>query len=254
MRRAALSAVLALGCAAKVPAPEHVRGIGAAELQKKLEAARSPVQSFVGEARLTYFGNDRRVRTSATLAVARPDRLRYEIHGPHGGVLEAFATNGKELQLLSLAESRFLYGPATTDNLRKLVSFAPLSLDAAGWVGLLFGEVQIPAEAGVSWDEGSGRLVAGFVDGDRRVRVEIDASRWRATRVVVQDAAGSALSEVTVESHDERGIPESLRIIVPPEKVDLAIRLRDVTYDPELGEEAFVLDVPRDVVPERLGP
>ena len=41
--------------------------------------------------------------------------------GPHGGVLEAFATSGHTFELSKMSESRFLYGPATPDTLDRLL-------------------------------------------------------------------------------------------------------------------------------------
>src|SRR5690554_3815951 len=99
---------LVTSCAGTIPLPRHLQVSGVQELQARMEKARPAVDKYFAEARLTYFGPQGRVKGTASLAVARPTSLRYDIIGPHGGVMEAFATNGEELQLLNPGQERFL--------------------------------------------------------------------------------------------------------------------------------------------------
>ena len=140
-----LVAVVALGCGCATVAPPASLG----QLTSAMQAARSSVQSYSADAHLTYFGKEGRAKGGATLVVARPASLRYELHGPHGGVLQAFATNGNELQLLDFQENHFIYGPATPKVIDKLMQFAPLHLTAAEWVDMMFGEVTIASGGSV---------------------------------------------------------------------------------------------------------
>lgn len=242
----AVLVALAAACAGRVPLPEHLRVASAAELRARMEAARSPLGSYSAEARLTYFGKEGRAKGSATLAVQRPASLRYELHGPHGGVIEAFATNGVELQLLDLRNERFVYGPATRANLDRLLSFAPLGLEAESWVALLFGDVLPPAEAELGYDEREGRFVLRWRAADLDHELHVDPASARATRAVVR-RGGTSISDVTVEDRDEHGLPTSLRLRAPQAEVDLEVRLRDVTPDPELDASVFVLEPPRNL-------
>ncbi|MEO1170795.1 MAG: hypothetical protein AAFX94_01925, partial [Myxococcota bacterium] len=120
--------VLLAGCASTGAQLPTV--VDTESLQARMLSAQSQLKSYVGEARLTYFGPDGRVKGTATLAVEKPASLRYEIQGPHGGVIEAFATNGVELQLLDFKTNRFIYGPANPSTIDQLLSFAPLGMDA----------------------------------------------------------------------------------------------------------------------------
>jgi hypothetical protein len=225
----------------------------AALLNARLAAGRSTVRAYTAEVRLTYFGAKGRVRGTASLAVQRPASLRYEVMGPHGGVLVAFATNGQELQTLDLASSRFVYGPASRDNLDQLFSVAPLHLGAGEWVSLLFGEVGIPDGASVGSDASRGRLIAAWSEGQQTVRVEIDAKRNRVVRAVVQ-GAGGVLTEIDVRAWDDRGLPAVLQLRVPPTGDDVELKLRDVAYDPILEPQVFVLEPPRGAKLEHLEP
>ena len=91
-----------LGCAGRIPLPVHLQSERLNSLTERMVQAHTEVRAFVGEARLTYFGEEGRVRATATLAVARPGKFRYEILGPHGAAVEAFATDGASFQVLKL--------------------------------------------------------------------------------------------------------------------------------------------------------
>ena len=148
---ALFSMVLTAACARSVtqaapPTPSP------AQLQQQLQAARSAVQCYSAEIRLTYFGPEGRLRGSANLLVQRPDHLRYELLGPHGGPLMAAVTDGNSMQAVDYKENRFVHGTATPAHLDALLQWAPLHLTPAGWVMLLFGEVDVPAAARVSFD------------------------------------------------------------------------------------------------------
>jgi len=252
----ALGVVLAAwGCTHRIPLPPRLAVSGTAELRERMVAARPTVQKYFAEARMTYFGPaGTRVKGSASLAVARPHSLRYDLIGPHGGVIEAFATNGTELQLLIAGENRFLHGPATPANVDRLLSFVPLRLDPEGWVGLLFGDIEVPPEAEVRYDEEQGLFAVTWQSGDATVRAGVDPETSRVMRAVMR-RGDEVISDVEIEERDERGLPVQLRMKAPSADIDVRVVLRDVEHDPpSLGPDAFVLEPPRGAVPEYLGP
>ncbi|MCK5689883.1 hypothetical protein KAI87_11470, partial [Myxococcota bacterium] len=153
------SIFLISSCATTIPMPAHLSTLDTAALRQKLEKSKVAVKDYSAEARLSYFGREGRLRGSAIVAVQRSDKIRIEILGPHGGTLSAFATDGKEVGLFDLGGEHFLYGKATAANLDRALSLVPLSQDATAWASLFFGEVLIPANAKLSWDEKRGELV-----------------------------------------------------------------------------------------------
>lgn len=209
-------------------------------LRARMTEARSKLDSYVGEARLTYFGPDGRVKGTATLAVKKPASLRYEIQGPHGGVIEAFATNGLELQLLDFKTNRFIYGPANPSTIDRLLSFAPLGMDASQWVAMLCGDLIPPENArAVAEDE---RVRVRWEQGGLTRELEVD-DRGRAERALA--FRGDVLvSEVLVEGRGERGLPDRLALKVPEADVDMVIRLRDLEFDIPLAGDVFRIDAP----------
>lgn len=246
-----LVAVLGQACAGRIPLPKVYEVSGVGELASRMAAARSPLSSYTAEVRITYFGREGRVRTTGSIAVARPASLRYEVTGPQGGVVNAFATNGVELQALDLAASHFAYGPATPRNLDRLLPFAPLGLDPAALVRLFFGEVDVPATAALGYDDRAGRFVLTWTEAGGERRVEVDPARSRITRALVRER-GVVVSDVSIEERDGRGLPVVLHVTVPPARSELEAKLRDVEANPALEPSVFVLDAPAGVATEHL--
>lgn len=212
-----------------------------ADLRTQMLAAKTPIQSYVAEARLTYFGPDGRVKGTATLALARPASLRYEIQGPHGGVIEAFATNGSELQLLDFKTNRYIYGPATPATIDQLLSFAPLGMGAEEWVDLLCGDLLPPENAEIDVIERRYRVR--WEHGGLTRELYVDPVSARADRAIAR-RGDTRVSEVRVEGRGERGLPDRLQLEVPEAEVDMEIRLRDLTLDPELDAGVFRIEAP----------
>jgi hypothetical protein len=248
----ALMAASAVSCAGRIPLPKHLEVKDLGELRARMAAHKPAVEKYFAEARLTYFGPEGRLKGGVTLAVARPASLRYDLVGP-AGVVEAFATNGKELQLLNASESRFWYGPASVANVDRLMALAPLRLDAAGWVALLFGEIDVPADGRWRYDDQRGRFVVEWPKDAARVEIELEPETAQITRARVFQGA-QVLTDVVIEARDPRGLPSGLRLKAPDRGVDLKVTLVDIDYDPEsLTPEAFVLTPPAGVQPEYLG-
>jgi outer membrane lipoprotein-sorting protein len=182
----------------------------APEQLKKLP--RTKVMSYVAEARLGYRGPKGRATVRATVAVQRPDRFRFDLYGPHGGILSSFATNGATLTWIDLQNQQFVHGDATADNIDKLLWFAPLHLKANEWVSLLLGEVD-PQLTGVEYQSEPGTPIL------RRVRL--------------------GASSVTYHKRDPNGLPVSFEIEIP--KTDLSVSLRDVDTSINFSSATFVL-------------
>ncbi len=197
---AALALAVALTCACAHVAPPASLG----DLTSKMQAARSSVHAYSADARITYFGKEGRAKGGATLVVARPASLRYELHGPHEGVLQAFATNGSELQLLDFQANQFIYGPSTPKTLDKLMQFAPLHLTAAGWVDMMFGDVAIAPGAEVGAEKS--QWLARWTEDDVTREVLVDPTTARVSRVRALRGT-SVLSDVSVTDYDASGVP-----------------------------------------------
>ena len=242
-----------VACAATHKAIEPIQAMTVDALRLKMNSTRSHIETMRGEARLTYFGPSGRIKGTATIAASRPGSFRYNVLGPHGGVVEAFSTDGRELQVLKLMESRYLYGPATAETLDRLMAFAPLQLDSTGWVGLLFGSISVPDTAAVRVDQATGRIEAEWPLGLRQITLDVDPRTWMVERLRVRD--GDVLvSEVIIAKRDELGLPAQLQMRVPGSEVELELRLRDVEVGVAFPDGTFYIEPPRGFRAEYVGP
>jgi outer membrane lipoprotein-sorting protein len=256
IRKTAMLFVLSIAscatCTGHTSLPAHLRATDAEELNRRMKAAAVATDTYTAEVRLTAFGPDGRVRGTASLAVRRPASLRYELMGPHGGVLTALATNGRELQFLDLAASRFFYGPATPANIDTLLDIAPLGWGPGDWVSLLFGEVSIPSSADLAYDSGEGLFVLFWSRDEKRLRVHVEPDTSRVVRASVW-VGQNLVSEIHIEQRDAYGLPVRLRVHVMNPETDVRIHLRDVERDAKLDDSVFHLDPPSGIAPEYLG-
>ena len=242
-----------VGCAGRIPLPEHLKSMTAQTVAEAMSKRAVTLESFSSEVRVTYFGPEGRLKGTVSLAAQRPGKFRYNLMGPHGGVLEAFATNGQTVQLSKMSESRFLYGPATPDTLDRLLFFAPLHLGPQGWVELLFGAVTVPTDAALDYDDHSGHWVLHWQDNQKLVRVHVDPQEMMMSRLEVS-IAGELVCDVTIKSRHAVGLPAELKLKAPRDKVQATLKTRDISENPTFGKTTFELSPPRGVKPEYWGP
>lgn len=248
MKRLMLVFVLAsAACAHKVAGPPP-SSVGA--LNERMQTAGTSFPAYSCEARITYFGKEGRAKGSASLLAAKPSSLRYDLHGPHGGTILAFAMDGERLTMMDFKENRFVEGPATPETIDNLIQFAPLHLSAAHWVEMLFGQVTIDPQAQLSAEKDV--WVARWSDDGIAREVSIDPETSRVKRMRALQGS-DVMSEVEVRDHDASGLPTSLRIKVPASEVDMTIELREVAQPEELDRSAFVLEPPAGISVERAG-
>ena len=249
-----------ISCAGRIPLPEGAATADASELRERLILAKVPIHSLSADARLTYFGNEGRAKLSATVILQRSDHFRYDVMGPHGGTVSAFATNGLELTALDVGTSRFMYGRATAAAIDRLLPVAPLGLTPEGWVSLLLGEILPPPEATLSYDDRLGLFCATYDgvghetgnDAGYERRLYVDPKNFRVKNIE-EWSKGKRVTHVEFLDRDRLGIPTKLYMKVIDANMELEIRLEDIDVDPELSQALFVLTPPAGVTPEYIG-
>lgn len=247
-----LSFLITLAACASATHQTEVNVSNSTELREKIKKSTAQDTSFIAEARLIYFKKSKRLKGSATIVARQPGHLRYEILGPHGGVIEAFATNGKELQIAKLAENRFLYGPASPELLDRLLPFAPLNLDSTGWVELLFGRVTIPEDAALRHVSEKQHYRFDFNRAGTQISVTVDSKTSRMMRITGH-VAGERQYDVQVSRWAPEGIPKKLRIVVPKVELEVRMEFRDIQMGTSLDDGLFTLEPIRGIPTEYLG-
>jgi outer membrane lipoprotein-sorting protein len=245
--------LLIAGCAGRIPLPRHLQTMTARTVAEAMHKHAVDLKAFSSEVRVTYFGPAGRLKGTVSLAVQRPGKFRYNLMGPHGGVLEAFATNGQTFDLSKMSESRFLYGPATPETLDRLLFFAPLHLGPEGWVELLFGAVSVPPDATLGYDDQTGHWLLEWQEKQKSVRVHVDPNKMLMNRLEIS-ISGELVCDVTIESRHAMGLPAQLNLKAPRDKVQATLKTRDIIQNPTFGKATFELSPPRGVKPEYWGP
>jgi hypothetical protein len=241
MRPAIIAVLAACGCAWQSAVPPASMAISDLLAQSRASAAK--VTCFTADMEVTTLGPQGRRHGQVTIAAKRPGSLAYQIAGPHGGLIEAFATDGMEMQLYHGDTGEFLYGPATAANLDQFLGRIPLHFSSQRWVGLFFGEVDIPATAIAHWDADTHRVVVEWPEQAWLNRIELDPRTLQVLRGQVL-AAGRAISEVRVERRDSKGLPRLLHLEVPEEHLAVVALIKGIAYDPPISSDVFVLSPP----------
>ena len=118
---ALLAALLALGGCATLPPAPSAPLTPPADLLNQLHSREEQVQSFQAKGRIVVISPERRYAGSGLLLGQGPSTLRADVYDPLGRTLLGFASNGREVAVLSPQEAKFYRGPATPANLAALV-------------------------------------------------------------------------------------------------------------------------------------
>jgi outer membrane lipoprotein-sorting protein len=113
----------------------------AQELLSKLEARRKTLTSLRGLARIVYKDTNEKGTAKQAIAVASPDRFRWELFSPIG-VAALVTSDGARLATYFPNEKILYRGPATAENVAR---FTRVFLSPREIVGLLLGAPVLPS-------------------------------------------------------------------------------------------------------------
>jgi outer membrane lipoprotein-sorting protein len=206
-------------------------------------------------ARVTYFGPKGRARVKAALLAERPSSFRVETISPFEQPIDVMASDGSKLWLLS--EKRLREGPATPENIARLL---PLAMNPEEVVDTLLGGVPTSSRFSpktLEWAEDGEHWVLTLEDGSEESRLIIDPVQ----KVVEKMTLGlpGQKPRLSVEFEDFEQIAESagemphkIHIELPDRGLDVRIKLEDAEVDVPLAAELFRIDAPPGMHPEPL--
>jgi outer membrane lipoprotein-sorting protein len=178
------------------------------------------------------------------VSVRRPDSIRIEALTPVGDPAAVLVATGGRFSLLDLRSNVFYRGPATAQNIQRLL---PVALRPEELVAVLTGGIPEPADAQPA---SSKRAAEGssltFTRRDAQEQVTLGAD-LRVLRVTRTSAAGKLVWDIRLEQHDDQSgaqLPSLLRFEAPPAKTQVDLRLRNVATGKEPPRTAFELAVP----------
>ena len=243
----ALAAALALaGCHPRRPPPDL--SADPAELLAAVQAAQASARSVQGRARVAVDAPGGAGTVDQHLAAEKPGRLRVESHDFFGNVLSVLAVDGGELALYDAREKVFYRGPATRENVGRLV---PVSLSPEELATLLCGSAPLLDGQAVAADPGDGVMRLTLRRGDLTQVLEIGAgaavvsSRLRRAGPDGQVPVGLQADFSAHKPRAGASFPTDVEARAPVSGVALSLHWKELTVNGPLDPGLFRLDPPR---------
>lgn len=184
-RAALLAAAFALaGCPRRAPPPDL--SLDPAELVAQVRAAQDRTRSVRGEARIRLETAELSGTFSALVAAEAPDRALVQSLDFFGNTVAVLAAADGELSFYDARAHVVYRGPATPENLARLV---PLSISPADLARILRGSAPLLDGRPVSADAGRGFVTLGIDAGARTETLRVGAGAEVLRASVRADAA-----------------------------------------------------------------
>ncbi len=236
-----LGAALLAGCAPVRPPEPKLAPVSAGELLQILRTQGQHFQTLQGTVslRMTHAGKQHSVKQ--VLLLQRPDMFRAEVLGPFGQPVMTVAAAGDSLSAFVPGESRFYSGPATSENLYRLVR---VPLEIKQLLQFVFYDVPLLPESsgGVSVENGFYVMNRQSADGRRQQLRFDDQRRLRQVRYF-SDQVELLQANYDV-LRDDDGLPLTLRLNLPMDDMEVELVWRDVRSNGELPASRFHLMPP----------
>lgn len=240
MIRRVLWVLLAAGCAsapvATGPAPEP------SALYEQVRAAHKGPSTMSCDAKAFVQAPQNSGRYELHVAVARPDSIRIEALTPVGDPAAVLVATGGRFALMDLRSNVFYRGPATAQNLARLL---PVALRPEELVAVLTGGIpELPgAQPKSSRREGDATVLT-FESGGTVQAVTLGAD-LRVLQIRRTSGADKLLWGIKLDQPDDAsGLPLLLQFTAPQVKTQVDLRLRNLTTGKEPPKTAFELSVP----------
>jgi hypothetical protein len=193
------------------------------------------------EGRVTYWGDEGRVRLRTIVLAARPDRFRVETLTPFEEPIDVVASDGARIWWLSRSDLKV--GPATAGRLGEVL---PLPLAPRGVVDVLIGGVPTstawrPVGVEAGRDETWALSVVDAAGHRARLWVDRDAPRVR--RIVLPARAEQPAIDVELSDHDGL-VARDIDLRVPARDLEVQIRLQSPEYGAAIPDGLFRVEAP----------
>lgn len=263
-------AALLLGC----PTPPPRYPITDPQIAlRSLRARDARVRLLRAHGSADHFGAQGRIRGEVWVFVRRPDSLRVDTRA-FGTTVSTVTLNHGRLALADFRGGRFYVGPAQACVAAQLLG---IPLETAEVVSMLSGGPPlIDGQARIVWRDGRYDVeIRGEGGVSETLRLELTAreresaqpqdQRPRPVRAEIRDARGVRAVLEFGDYTEVSGVPfaQRVRVLMERDNVDLLVRYREITLDPELPEEedifeqtppAAMQEVPVDCGENRLAP
>jgi len=226
----------------KLPAGPMTAATDGSEAVAQATLACGRVNSLTAELAVSGSLDGQRVRGRMIAGVAAPASARLEAVAPFGAPLFIFVARGGEATLLLPRDDRVLEHGRASD---VLDAVAGVPLDAAALRTTLTGCADRPDAAAAKAIGDDWRVVPDR-DGEAYLRRTPSAAPWRVVAIVRSDWRADF-------GDFDRDLPRSIRLTsADRRRFDLRLALSQVEVNPQLGDEAFTVQVPPSASPITL--
>jgi hypothetical protein len=253
MRRGTLLllAAAALACAPRHPPPDL--SLDPAALLAQVRAAQARISRVRGEARVRIRSPDGSGTVQALVAAERPDRVYVQTLDFFGNTLAVLATSGGALSLYD-ARARVLYrGPATPENLARLV---PIPLSPEDLAAILLGGAPLLDGEARRADPGRGHVTLELAGEGRTetLRVGPGAQVQRAA-LRVAGASGPSGWDLELARTDASGAgyASEVKLSAGDPEVSLGLSWEEAEWNAAIDAALFAPATPRGARIVELG-
>jgi hypothetical protein len=244
LRRLALAAALALaGCPPRAPPPDL--SLDPAELLVQVRAAQERIRTVRGEARVRVEGPGGSGTVPTFAAAKRPDRVFVQTLDFFGNTVSTLATAAGELSLYDARERVLYRGPATPENLGRLV---PVPLAPADLAVILCGTAPLLDGAPVRAEPGRGFVTLELAAGDRRQTLRVGpGAAIEASSVAVPpgEHGGYALAFRAFDTWGSARFPAEIELSTEDPRARLRLTWTDAEPGVDLDDRLFSPGTPR---------
>lgn len=221
---------------------------------RAIRARDARVHSLRAHGSAEQFGAQGRIRGEVWVFVSRPDRVRVDTRA-FGTTVSHVVSDGRNFTLADLRQGRFYEGTARPCVAAQLLG---IPMETAEVVAVLAGGPPIiDGRPTIGWRDGRYALeIAGREGHTETLTLEItererqnarpEAQRPRAVRAELRDRNGVRAVLTFDDWAETDGVPfaRRVRVVMERSNVDLQVRYREVTVDPELPEDVFDTEMP----------
>lgn len=238
--------LLALGCSGR---PPRYPITDPAMALRHVTAREERVHRIRAHGSADHFGPQGRIRGEVYVFVERPSNVRVDTRA-FGTTVSTLLSDGQHLAMADLRGGNFYLGDARPCVAAQLLG---IPMESAEVVAVLAGGPPIIAGGrSIRWDDGHYVVdIAGgggvaeslwfeITDAERE-NVRPEAQRPRPVHAELRDARG-VRAVLTFEDYTEvEGVafPRRVRVEIERDGIDLMVRYREITLDPELPEDVF---------------
>ena len=199
------------------------------------------------EGRVTYYGDQGRVRVRLEVVARRADQFRVATISPFEQPIDVMACDGRDLWLLSKGELKM--GPATPSNVARLL---PLPLAPSEIVDTMMGGVPtgqgFTAESLTRASDEQWILTLARDGAEEHIVLTVDPARWVVVRAVIERPAGQPYVQAVFEDFmdlEEGGYyPEKIHMTMPGRDVDVRLKLKRPEFNATIDDGLFRMTAP----------